>query len=171
MKATIPGTSEPSARCPSSRCGDQSFDNPFAIWADLWSAGLKTAANQVRLGEMMRDSAAVISRRTPVIAAAGGDAAAADLAELGRMVIEKQEAMRQSGLAVAGDLARLQRDAGRQWADLARASAGLSAAAIGLGSVAARQAAMLGAAATTADKAIRPFHRRARGNAKRLRRR
>ena len=91
--------------------------NPFALWADLWSAGLKAAANNVRAGEMLVDSANVIAKRMPVIAAACRDPAGADLAELGRMVTEKQEAARDAGLAVAGDLTRLQRDLFRQWTD------------------------------------------------------
>ena len=143
--------------------------NPMALWADLWSAGLKAAAANVRAGEMMIDSAHVIGRRMPVIAAACRDPAGADLAELGRMVTEKQEAARDAGLAVAGDLTRLQRDLLRQWTELARASASLATGTAGLGTIAARQAAMLGTLAGATEKATRPFHRRARANVKRLR--
>lgn len=84
------------------------------------------------------------------------------------MVFEKQAAVRDAGLAVAGDLARLQRDVGRQWAGFFRVSSDLSDAAAGVGAMMARQVAIAGSLAGTADKAVRPFHGRARANARRL---
>lgn len=145
--------------------------DPFRTWSDLWRAGLAGMTEAARLGEMTLASAAVIGHRAHVIADACRDPAGADLPELSRMVAEKNAAFVEAGVDAARDLARLQADLGRQWSAWAQMMTGTPPTAGALAALAARQTAILTAATGAAGKMMRPYHRRAAANAKRLGRR
>ena len=145
--------------------------HPLSLWTDL----------AFQTGEMLWASAQVIQHRTTRMAAASVPPSPKDSAEFTRMVTEKAEAAAESAAAVAGGLALMApmldlRGASR----MAALSADMAAAAMTANPLqAASSAAKLATQATKhphlgaeyarlALAGMRPVHRRAVANAKRL---
>ncbi len=135
--------------------------NPFAMWTTLATQSAET----------LLASGEVITRRSQRMALAGANSGANDRREMGRMVQEKVDASTESAQAMTVQATRLYQASMMQWFDLANRQA---EAFCGVGTsprlsadVAAKKT--IQAAAQIATAGLAPFHRRATGNAKRLR--
>jgi hypothetical protein len=135
--------------------------NPFAMWTTF-------AAQST---EMLLASSEVIARRSQRMASMGANPSAADRRDMGRMVQEKVAAAAESVQAVSARAASLYQASMMQWFDLANREV---AALCGIGTSPRMNAdavtkKTMQAAAQIATAGLAPFHRRATGNAKRLR--
>ncbi|WP_158883820.1 polyhydroxyalkanoate granule-associated phasin [Rhodanobacter sp. L36] len=135
--------------------------NPFAMWTTL----------ATKSAEMLLASGEVVAHRSQRMASMGANPDAADRREMGRMVQEKVDASAESAQAMSMKAASLYQASMMQWLNLANRQA---AALCGIGTsprisadVAAKKT--MRAAAEIATAGMAPFHRRATGNAKRLR--
>ena len=132
---------------------------------ELATAGLK-------YGEMMDASAHVIRSRCGSIANAVQNPLEGDYAELGRMVPEKVDAFSRAGQAAFADLCAIQADALANWMHLGQiAAARRLPTSAETERIARRSSRVSARASAAAGKMLAPVHRRAMGNAKRLRRR
>ena len=145
--------------------------NPFALWTDL----------AFQTGEMLMASAQVVQHRTTRMAQASIPPSAKDSAEFTLMATEKAEAVAESALAIAGGLAMMGPMLALQGTSrMASLSADMAAAALTanplltaakaakLATHIARQPHLGAEAAKLALAGMRPVHRRAIANARRL---
>jgi len=149
--------------------------NPFTLWTDL---ALKT-------GEMLAASAQVITHRTSRMVSAGTSPNARDRKEFTRMGLEKVEAAGESAWAMAQQMSRTQMELGiKAWQDMAHAGvAWMSVAGSrSLPQALAKQSHLVKSVARSAQSAqrlsdatarvtsrgLKPVHRKATANAKRL---
>lgn len=148
--------------------------NGFEMMASLCEAGAEMARSSMKLGELAIASNTVITERVGMMSAAARDPMRGDYAELGRIVPEKVVAFSQAGSSVIEDVGRLQMEWARQMTD-----AGLfwfggvptAASAQRLADRgAARMARMTRRAMGISGRALDPVHKRATGNARRLKR-
>ena len=119
----------------------------------------KEAANMMKLAEIAVAAPQVIAVRTARMLAAGANPGASDRAEFSRMYAEKVEAYWESMLAMAREAARAQQEsarlAGVQWLRLWTSPWSV---------VGPR------AASSVLSAAVKPVHKRATANARRLKR-
>ncbi len=152
------------------------FGNPFFIWTEL----------AMRNTEMMLASAQVIGHRVQLMAAAGHNPSVSDQREMSLMVNEKTAAVAESTMAMASGMAKMNFQFAMQaLMQMSRMWAGMFA--IGMsrtpahsletqtnlltGNFARSVAASSRLSESTAElahKALKPIHRRATANAKRL---
>ena len=132
--------------------------DPLVVWTDL----------ATRSSEMLRASGEVIALRSQRMASSGAMPSAADRREIQRMVDEKLSAARESMLAMSTRAAQLVTGSTMQWfGDIARQSAWMFGIAA---PVAADPATTVSdAVGQIASAGLAPYHRRATGNVKRLR--
>ncbi|MEO8628078.1 MAG: polyhydroxyalkanoate granule-associated phasin [Betaproteobacteria bacterium] len=152
------------------------FGNPFFIWTEL----------AMRSTEMMLASAQVIGHRVQLMAAAGHNPSVSDQREMSLMVNEKTAAVAESAMAVASGMARMNfQFAVQAFTQMTRVWTGMFAMGMSRGptqslqtqtrlltnhlarSVAASSR-LSESTAELAHKALKPIHRRATANAKRL---
>ena len=130
--------------------------SPFALWWDAASAGYNLA---MRCAELMVASRDVVAHRSDTIRSAWQDPIRADYPELFGMIIEKVEAFALANLSLAEDFARTNIDI---LAAAGRVGGMAPAAFAAEGARASAQASRI------AERALRPIHRRATANARRL---
>lgn len=138
----------------------------------MWASGMELAAVGLKYGEMMDASAHVIHSRCGSIADAVRNPFEGDYAELGRMVPEKVDAFSRAGQAAFADLCAIQTDILANLIHLGRiAAARRLPTSAETDRIARRSSRVNARASAAAGKMLAPVHRRATGNAKRLRRR
>lgn len=161
-------------------------NKPFDAAARAWSAAAQNASSLFRAGELALAAATVIGARSQLGLAGAADPARADYAELARIAPEKIDAFSRSGAAVVGQVWEMQREVGTLM--LRQAEAGLNLALAFWQLPLPHHAAQLQAdfvagtvdrtadsadrlahrASRLHDTAMRPIHRRATANARRL---
>lgn len=144
---------------------------PFGIWQDMWQNSLRLAEAGIKASETMQASAQVIGSRCRSISEAVRDPLTGDYAELARMVPEKADAFTRAGWAAARNLETMNRAA---WTGLMEfgqiATAGRLPTAAELTRLSRRSSRIFACASAAAGKTLSPIHRRATGNARRLKR-
>jgi hypothetical protein len=161
-------------------------NKPYDAAARAWSAAAQNASSLFRAGELALAAATVIGARSQLGLAGAADPARADYAELARIAPEKIDAFSRSGAAVVGQVWEMQREVGTLM--LRQAEAGLNLALAFWQLPLPHHAAQLQAdfvagtvdrtahsadriahrASRLHDTAMRPIHRRATANARRL---
>ena len=159
---------------------------PHDAAARAWSAAAQNALSLFRAGELALAAATVIGARSQLGIIGAADPVRADYAELARIAPEKIDAFSRSGAAVVGQFWEMQREAGALM--LRQVEAGLNLALAFWQLPLPHHAAQLQAdfvaetvdrtaqsadriarrASRVHDKAMRPIHRRATANARRL---
>lgn len=130
--------------------------SPFALWWDAASASYNL---MMRSAELATASTQVIAHRSGTIRTAMHDPAAADHSELLGMVTEKVEAFAHANISLLQDLGQANVDL----LALAARFGSMTPAALATESVKAGTR-----ASRSAERALRPIHRRATANARRL---
>lgn len=133
--------------------------NPWAAWTDMWNAGLM-------MNEMLCASGRVIERRGQVIGRAFDRPEKGDALELQRMVNEKTEAFALAGNSLARDWWAIQGDLAAQSMELGQAM--MSGRLPRSRSFAARQQRLADHALASSVRALRPIHKAATANDRRL---
>ncbi len=150
--------------------------DPFAAWSRMMRAACDMSMIGLRAAETAKASGEVVSARAPMIGAALSAPWDADLGELNRMIPEKVEAFSAAGSAVMRGWWAMQAawlaEAQAIGAAMARGrmpTAGEMAVSASRSSTTALV--MMESAVRTGSQALAPVHRKAVGNARRLRKR
>ena len=143
---------------------------PWDFWMRSWSSGVAASQVGLRFAEMMQASNTVITSRCETMAAAARDPVNGDYRELSRMVPEKVAAFGESARTTMGDMAAIQSDAAAHWQQLsAMAWRGRPPTFAELDTLSERALRMAERAIGAGGAALKPVHKTATGNAKRLR--
>lgn len=144
---------------------------PLDLWSDMWTNSLRLAQAGWKTGEMMRASADVIGSRCQSMAEASRNPLSGDYVELGRMVPEKVDAFSRAGWAALRNLQTMNAAAFANLAQTSRiAAAGRLPTAAEVQRLSSRSSRMVACASAAAGKTLAPVHKRATGNARRLKR-
>jgi hypothetical protein len=144
---------------------------PLDLWSDMWTNSLRLAQAGWKTGEMMQASADVIGSRCQSMAEASRNPVTGDYAELGRMVPEKLDAFSRAGWAALRNLETMNAAAIANMAQASRiAAAGRFPTAAEMQRLSSRSSRMVACASAAAGKTLAPVHKRATGNARRLKR-
>lgn len=149
--------------------------SPFAAWNRMMSAGFAMAETGMRVAETMQASQGVVAARTGMMGR-GAETTRADRHELARMVPEKVAAFSRSGTAVADAWWKMNLAFLAEAQHLgAMAMRGRMATPAELQALASRQSSyamgLFEASARMGEAALKPVHKSATGNARRLARR
>lgn len=137
---------------------------------DLWLWPLQSMQTAFKLAETLSSANAVIAARTPMIAAAFADPLNADTRELSRMVSEKSAAFGQSGRSLSAGQRTLHRAVTTNARDFGRLAGGDLLGPAIWWRMAERNLQFWSTFMALPGEALAPIHKRATGNARRLRR-
>lgn len=135
--------------------------NPWIEWQ-------KTFRAATMLGETVSATQRVMEHRSRTIEQAMSNPLGADLVELGRMVTEKSAAFGAAGASLSRDWLAMQRDLSAQFSDLSAMMMGKMPGPGKAQAMLARGERLGSAALTSSVRAMRPIHRTATANDRRL---
>ena len=139
-----------------------------APWLDLWLAPFQIAATVQAATETMQNTAAVLTKRLPMISEAFGSPLTANHAELARLVPEKLAAFRGSRKAVSKAGLKLRSALNDQAAALGQLSGRGWLSPFEWWQVIERNAAIAVSLAALPGEMLAPYHEGVSANAKRL---
>jgi len=143
---------------------------PFDIWMTAWRNGAAMLDAGWKLGEMTAAAGAVVQKRCGMIGDACRDPLNGDYRELGRMAPEKFEAFSRASAAMVDDWRIMQADTMANWQAMTRiAMTGRPASPTEVSTVMKRSSRVIERAIAAPGRAMAPVHKRATGNARRLR--
>ncbi len=142
---------------------------PLLLWSRMIDSGIALSQTGYRFAELMQASTDVIAHRSADMADAARDPLHGDYQEMARMVPEKVAAFGSAAASAADDLRLIQADAFANWRQMAAiATSGRAPRLADLDAIGNRTVRMTERALAAGGKAMRPVHKAATGNAKRL---